>query len=315
MGRPHPFLLYGAFALLTLIWGTTWAVIRVGLVGIPPFTGVALRFSIAAAILFALSPLLGVRYGRTVWEKRLWIINALCTFCISYGVVYWAEQWIPSWLASVLFATFPLFVALFAHFSLASERLSLLSIAGIVIGFGGVAVIFSEDFEAKFAAEFARPEGPGVLAAASIMLVSPFVCAIAEVAIKKWGKGAHPVSLTAVPMALTAVVMGTVAALAERERTLVFDLPSVSALLYLSILGSAVTFSLLYWLLIHMSATGVSLMAYLIPVVAVFTGTVFLDEPLTLRILAGAVLVIGGVALAGQARRLARPPTPPETGT
>jgi drug/metabolite transporter (DMT)-like permease len=310
VARPHPFLLYGAFALLTVIWGTTWAMIRVGLVGIPPFTGVALRFAIAAAILFALSPVLGVKYGRTVWEKRLWIINAICTFCISYGVVYWAEQWIPSWLASVLFATFPLFVAIMAHFALAEERLSLLSVAGIVIGFGGVAVIFSEDFEAKFAAEFARPDGPGVLLAASVMLVSPFVCAIAEVAIKKWGQGAHPVSLTAVPMAITAVVMGTVAALAERERDLVFDIPSVSALLYLAILGSAVTFSLLYWLLIHMSATGVSLMAYLIPVVAVVTGTVFLDEPLTLRILAGAALVIGGVALAGQARRLARPRNP-----
>jgi drug/metabolite transporter (DMT)-like permease len=314
MARPPSFLLYGAFALLTIIWGTTWAVIRVGLVGIPPFTGVALRFAIAAAILFALSPVLGVRYGRTVWEKRLWIINAICTFCISYGVVYWAEQWIPSWLASVLFATFPLFVALMAHFSLADERLSLLSVAGIVIGFGGVAVIFSEDFETEFTAEFARPEGPGVLVAAAMMLISPFVCAIAEVAIKKWGRGAHPVSLTAVPMALAAVVMGAVAALAEHERELVFDLPSVSALLYLSILGSAVTFSLLYWLLIHMSATGVSLMAYLIPVVAVVTGTVLLGEPLTLRILAGAALVIGGVALAGQARRLARPQNP-GTGT
>jgi drug/metabolite transporter (DMT)-like permease len=147
------------------------------------------------------------------------------------------------------------------------------------------------------------------------MLVSPFVCAIAEVAIKKWGQGAHPVSLTAMPMAMTVVIMGAVAALAERERTLVFDTTSVSALLYLSIFGSALTFSLLYWLLIHMSATGVSLMAYLIPVVAVFTGTVFLGERLTLRILAGSALVIAGVALAGQARRLARrPPLPPGGG-
>ncbi len=85
-------------AVLILIWGTTWAAIRIGLEGIPPFTGVALRFSIAAVILFAASPLLGVRYLRSRHEPWLWVANGLLSFCISYGVVYWAEQWVPSGL-------------------------------------------------------------------------------------------------------------------------------------------------------------------------------------------------------------------------
>jgi drug/metabolite transporter (DMT)-like permease len=78
----------------------------------------------------------------------------------------------------------------------------------------------------------------------------------------------------------------------------VFDPRSVSALMYLAIAGSAVTFSIYYWLLRHIAATRLSLITYGIPVVAVFLGTVFLDEPLTARMVAGGALVLFGVGFA-----------------
>lgn len=92
MRRPGPFLISGAFLLLTVIWGTTWAAIRIGLEGIPPFTGVALRFSIAAVMLYALGRAMGVEFGRKKHEVFLWFVNGLLAFSASYGVVYWAEQ-------------------------------------------------------------------------------------------------------------------------------------------------------------------------------------------------------------------------------
>jgi drug/metabolite transporter (DMT)-like permease len=291
---PGRLAIAGTFALLTLIWGTTWAAIRIGLTGIPPFTGVALRFLVAAAVLFLLSPAMGVRYGWSAVERRLWLINGLLSFCVSYGVVYWSEQWVPSGLASVLFATFPLFVAMLAHFALPAERLTAKAVVGILTGFGGVAVIFSEDFS--------RLGGPRVALASLVMLVSPFVSAVASVTIKKWGRDIHPVSISAVPMAMSAVVMGGIALAVERDRPLRFDAVSVSAMLYLALAGSALTFTLYYWLMRHIPATRLSLIAYSTPVVAVAVGALFMNEPVTARTFAGSALVVLGVALAVHAR-------------
>jgi len=294
---PRPVII-ATFVLLTLIWGTTWAAIRVGLGGIRPLTGVALRFAIASVILLAMAPLFKVRFGRVPGEKRLWALNAACSFCVSYGIVYWAEQWLPSGLTSVIFATLPLFVALMAHASLPGERLTARSLVGVVAGFGGVAVIFSEDFSALV--------GPMAGTASVVLLISPLLSAVASVAIKKWGREIHPISISAVPMGIAAGVMGALALALERDTPPVFDAVSVGALLYLAVMGSAVTFSLYFWLLAHVAATRMSLIAYTAPVVAVCVGALAFDEPLTWRIVTGSVMVIGGVALAVHRRNEGR---------
>jgi drug/metabolite transporter (DMT)-like permease len=293
--RPSRLVTYASLSLLVLIWGTTWAAIRVGLAGIPPLAGVAIRFGLAAAVLLLLTPFFGVRLGRDPMERRLWVANAALTFCISYGILYWAEQWVPSGLAAVLFATFPLMVALFAHLLLPGERLTPAGSVGILVGFAGVAVIFSEDFS--------RLGGPHVGKAAALLLLSPFTSALGAVSVKRWGKEVHPLSITAVPMAITALAMGGMAALFERGRPFVLDRPALLAVLYLALVGSAVSFTLYFWLLARLPATALSLINYIIPVVAVAVGTLWLHEPLTARIVAGAALVIVGVALALRARR------------
>lgn len=261
-----------------------------GLRGIPPITGVALRFAIAAAVLLALVPLFGVKLGRGPTERRLWLANAVFTFAIPYGVLYWAEQWVPSGLASVLFATYPLLVAVLAHLFLAGERLTARSIAGLLVGFAGIAVIFSEDFQALGGSQVAK--------AAAILLISPLCAAVGSVAVKRWGSGVHPISVSAVPMAITAVLMGGLSRLVESGRALTFDTPSVVALLYLAVVGSALPFTLFFWLLKHQTATAVSLINYATPVIAVAVGTLFLDEPFTARMVLGTVLVLVGVGVA-----------------
>ena len=95
MGSTGRGRLIGGFLLLTLIWGTTWAAIRVGLQGVPPFTGVAVRFTIAGALLLALAFALRVPLGRGRYEKALWLANGVLSFCLSYPIVYWSEQGYP----------------------------------------------------------------------------------------------------------------------------------------------------------------------------------------------------------------------------
>jgi drug/metabolite transporter (DMT)-like permease len=272
-----------------VIWGTTWSVIQVGLEGIPPFTGVSVRFAISGALLLGLAYARGIRLGASRRERHLWWINGSMSFAVAYGVVYWAEQWVPSGLAAVLFAVYPLFVAILAHFVLPAEPLKLREVLGVLIGFGGVGVIFSEDLAAL--------GGPQVAVGALVMLLSPLASAGGSVAVKRWGGDIHPFSLAAVPMLVASAVTAVPAVGLERGREISLDAVSVGALLYLAIVGSAVTFSLYFWLLSHLPAKRLALIAYVIPIIAVGVG-VARGEPLTLRMLIGAAGVVAGVAIA-----------------
>ena len=293
--KPNRLLTIAALAALILIWGTTWAAIRVSLEGFPPITGVALRFAVAAAALLALVPLFGVKLGRSRTERWLWLANGLLTFAIPYSVLYWAEQWVPSGLAAVLYATYPLMLALIAQALLPEERLTLSKITGVLIGFAGVAVIFSEDFHAL--------GGSRVLAAAAVLLISPLCAALGSALVKRWGQGVHPLSIAAMPMLITAVLTGALSRLVESGQEVTFGTAPVLAILYLAIMGSAVTFTLYFWLLKHQTATAMGLITYAIPVIAVTVGTLFFDEPFTLRIVVGAALVLVGVSVAVRKRR------------
>jgi drug/metabolite transporter (DMT)-like permease len=295
MSTPGPLLKAATLGFLTLVWGTTWAAITISLRGIPPFTGVALRFAIAAVLLTAYARFMGTPLAATnTRDRRLRILHALLTFCGSYGVVFWAEQWVPSGLASVLFATFPLLVAVMAHFALPAERMTVQVLVGIALGFAGIAIIFAEDFELL--------GGSMVAVASVVMLLSPLVAAFVSVAVKRWGSGMHPVPFNAVAMVLAAGIMGVVAALVERHRPLVLDPGPLAALLYMAIAGTAITFPLYFWLLEHMEARQVALIGYGTPVVALFLGAVFMDEPMTVRTWVGSEMVVVGVAAASHTR-------------
>jgi drug/metabolite transporter (DMT)-like permease len=277
-------------ALLVGIWGTTWAAIRIGLEGIPPLTGVALRFGLAGVLLWVTALALGLRGERLRAPLWLWAAHGLLTFGASYGLVYWAEQWVPSGLAAVLFATFPLFVAVLAHFTLDGERLRPGAALGLAIGFAGVAVVFSEDFDALV--------GPRVAFAGAVMLLAPLSSALSQVVVKRWGAAIHPVPLNAGAMVLAAAAVGVLAAVVEHDRSVRFTPATVGSLLYLAVVGTAVTFTLYFWLLRHMQATTLSLIAYTIPLVALAVGAAVFGEPVTGRVLVGAALVIGGTTLA-----------------
>ncbi len=235
-----------------------------------------------------------VRLGAERHEKTLWLVNGVLFFSVSYGVVYWSEQYVPSGLASILFATFPLLVTLFAHVLLPGEPLRPRAGAGAVVAFVGIMVIFSEDL--------AKLGGPRTGTAAAVLLLSPLVSSISSVFVKKWGARIHPISLAAIPMAIATVVMTGMALLFERGRPIAWTRASIGSLAYLALFGSALTFTLYYWLLRHVPASRVALIAYATPVIAVVIGVVFLHEPLTSRLLFGGALVVSGVAFSARSR-------------
>jgi drug/metabolite transporter (DMT)-like permease len=290
--RPSPAVAGSIIFLLILIWGSTWAAIRIGLEGVPPFTSLFLRFAIASLALLALAPRVGAKLSGGKREWKLWIASGLLTFGVSYGVIYWGEQWVPSALASILFATFPLFVAGMARFLLPGETLSARSVAGIVLGFIGVGIIFSEDLQ--------QLGGPKVALFSGVMLLSPFTSALGNVLVKRYGKNIHPLTVTVIPMMIGGAIMGILAALLEHDLPRRFDAVSVGCILYLALFGTALSFTLYFWLLSHLPATKLSLITYGTPVVAVVLGDLLLGENITPRVLVGAGTVIAGVFLAGR---------------
>ena len=290
--RPSHLLIGGALALLIVVWGSTWSVITVLLEGFPPLTGVAVRFTLAAMLLLVLARVRGVPLGKLRRERWLWLVQAVATLGIPYCVVFWAEQWVPSGLVAVLFATLPLFVIPVARILLPEERLHRGAIVGIAIGFSGVAVIFSEDFHVL---------GGGRIAfAAGLVLLAPFTAAIGQVTAKRWGQGIHSFSMTAVPMAIVGVGVGVLAAFVERGQGIDLAPRPIAAMVYLVLAGSILTFTVFYWVLQHLTSIQMSLITYAIPVVAVLIGTLLLGESLTPRILGGAVLVLSGVVFAAR---------------
>lgn len=292
-------------AVLVVIWGTTWAAIRISLEGFPPLTGLAMRFAIATVILASVSRFLGIRHQPSPRRWAIWVTQATLAFCVAFGIVYWGEQWVPSGLTSVLFSTMPLFVVLFAFVSLPEERLGAWGILGMVMGFGGVAVIFSDDLSAL--------GGPMVQKAAALMLLAPICSAVVQVVVKRWGKGIHALSLAVMPLAIATLILTPTAWYLEGHLGWGWHLKPTLAMLYLAIFGTSVTFGLYYWLLQQASATATSLITYCTPIFAVALGTTLFDEPLTLRIVLGSLLVLSGVGMA--LRRPAKTQQSPATET
>jgi len=271
---------------LCIVWGATWVVIKIGLGEAPPFYGAAFRFLFAAMIL-----------GLMVWAGRrrisrsrrtlFWVyLSGLFMYFGSYAAVYWAEQYINAALAAIIFASFPFFVAIGAHFYLPDERLSMLKIVGLIIGFSGIVVIFSGGLSAP---------DPGAWWAMVVMLMSPFASAVASIVVKKHLTKEDPVVLNFLQMTAGVVVLFALASLNENFGDFRWTMVSIAAVAFLSIFGSAFTFVTYYHLLKTMEATKLSLIAFVTPIVAALLGWLILGETPTLATVAGAILVFFGI--------------------
>ncbi|CAN5334605.1 EamA family transporter [soil metagenome] len=280
--------------LLCLIWGSTWLAIKIGLEGLPPFFGAAVRFASAAAILLALARVRKVPFPRSRRAHAGLLGLGLSSFWLSYGIVYWAEQYLTSGLTAVLFATLPLFTLLFAHGLIPAERITLRSAAGVVVGFLGVVVVFQSDLR------LAHPMAP---TAAAAVLLSPLASALGAVGIKRWAIHIHPYHLTILPMTYGAIGLFATSLFLEDAAAAEWSAAAIGSVLYLAIFGSVVAFVVYYTLLRQVAVTTLNLMSYVFPIVAVILGYLILGERLGPFALAGAALILIGIALATWRRR------------
>ena len=120
------------YALMCLIWGSTWLVIHIGSVaGLPPFTGASLRFGLAALLMWIWLLTSGAELPKTQNEWRAIVVIGFLSNGVSFAIAYWASQFLPSGLSSVIFGTMPLWTAIFSHWAFETERMSAARIIGI----------------------------------------------------------------------------------------------------------------------------------------------------------------------------------------
>ena len=275
------------FAVITLIWGSTWLAIKIGLVGVPPFLGAGLRFLLSALIVGAM--LLGRRKSlRLTRADRICVLSlGIPVFWVNYGSVYWAEQYISSGLTAVLFATMPLMTALLSRFWARTEELSARKVAGILVGVAGTVLLFWPDERLRL---------QQVLGMAATLLAA--LCAsINLVTLKQYGGQSDRDVLNFLGMGLGSALLLLTSAVVE-PWTVEWTTSNVLAMLYLAVFGSVVAFSAYYALIKLVDATIVSLSTLVIPVVALILGGVFLGETAGPTAAAGIVTILAGVAVA-----------------
>lgn len=279
---------------MSLIWGSTWIVIQVGLHDLPPFTGLAARFGIAALGFIVLARFLGPREGGKAPPRLLALVLGTLYFTGSYTIVYWSEQYLPSALASLLFASYPLMLAVVSHFALRGERLRAIQFGGLAIGFVGVAFLLLADVPKL---------GPEALVPAFVMLGSPFVVTLGTIYVKRHGTGVSSLALNRDGMLVSFLEVAILAAVVERDSAVRITWPAVASVLYLAIFGTVVTFGIYFWLLRTAPANLLALVSYLTPAIAVFLGMVVGDEPITRSTLLGAALIFVGMYFASRRKR------------
>ncbi|MBI3565735.1 MAG: EamA family transporter [Elusimicrobia bacterium] len=279
-----PFL----YLLISLIWGSTWLVIKIGLVGVPPFLGAGLRFALASVVLFAILRARGTRIAVDRDGMIAVLSCGLLSFTVSYACVYWSEQYISSGLTAVLYCLMPLSTSLLSRFWTRSETLTLRKVGGILIATAGTVVLF------RPAAATTRAE----LAGMAVALLSVLGASVNLVSVKKYAKHLDVVTMNALGMTIGAVCLLLLSAAVERGATVVWTRANVGAIVYLSLAGSVVTFLSYYSLIKVMEASRLSLITLIIPIVALFLGRVFLGEALPPGAWAGMGGILAGVAIA-----------------
>jgi drug/metabolite transporter (DMT)-like permease len=304
-------LVIAAFAAVYLIWGSTYLGIKYAIETIPPFMMVSIRFFIAGSLLLIWCLL----KGESLPNLKSLGINSACGILMLFignASVTWIEQYLPSGLAAIIVATVPLWFVLLDKRQWAYHFSNKLIIAGLLIGFAGVLVLF-------------WGKGAVAITGDKMKLISFFVLILGSIGwtigslISKYKKTEGSTSVkVAVQMLSAGAVAFFVSLFAEKDK---FNVHNISAesmwgLIYLIIMGSLVAFMAYIWLLSVRSASVVGTYAYVNPIVAVFLGWLMVNEPMGAQQIIALAIILAGVVLVNLAKdKLPEKPTAQDKGT
>ncbi len=292
---------WAALAVVYVVWGSTYLGILYAIDSIPVFLSMGVRFVLAGGLLYVWAvrrgDVTGDRVGRRQWVSAL-VVGGLL-FVGGNSLVAWSETRVDTGIAALLIAAVPLWMALFDR-AANGQRLSRPALIGLLVGFGGVALL-------------AWPSGPSRIDAlgAAALLVSGGAWAAGSLVARRAPLPRRPLVSSGMQMLVGGMLLMLLAG-ASGELTEVghVSLKSLLAMVYLIVIGSWLAFSAYSWLLQVAPMSVVSTYAYVNPVVAVFLGWAVLSEPLSLRTVVAGVVILGAVALIVTPARCRPSPVP-----
>lgn len=275
-----------AFFAIYVLWGTTFLAIRVAVEEMPPLFAAGARFFAAGVVLYGFMRLRGNEKPTAIQWRNLAIMGLLM-FVAEYGPLFWAEKYVPSGVVSVLAATLPIITLVLEMIVLRQQQMRPMVVAATLVGFAGVAVLLLPNGRQHF----------GLLPCLAI-LAGATTWSLGSVLTRSMDlPKSRPLTAGAAMMLGGAALLAISAGFGEMHPFPHISLRGGLALLYLIVFGSLVAFTAFVWLLAHMPATRVASHAYVNPIVAVALGYFAAGEVVTMRMLAGTVLVLTSVFL------------------
>jgi drug/metabolite transporter (DMT)-like permease len=274
------------YIFICLIWGSTWMAIRLGLDSLTPFISAGLRFFMAALLIFIVIKLTGSSLQTDLKSIKIYFFMGFTSFVIPFWLVYWAEQYIPSGLTSVIFGMFPFSVFIFSLLILSSEEVDKYKFISILLGFLGIAIIFWDGLNVDTENHFL-----GLIA----VLGSAVLQGLVAVVIKKWGGYLNPFSMNGPPLLIAGVVMIILAFVFEDYSKWDFNQKAIASISYLAVFGTILAFTTYFWLLKRINAVILSLSSFITPIIALILGWIVLNEKLSDKVLVGTLFVLMGI--------------------
>jgi drug/metabolite transporter (DMT)-like permease len=278
-----------AFAIIYFVWGSTFLAIRIGVHDVPPLVLAAMRFFVAGLVLYVWM----LARGEPSPTARQWkSVSLLATliFVGDYGLVFWAEQRVPSGITAVMLATIPAFMTLSEIVFLRTQKITIQLGAALLIGTAGVVALMSPGLSLNGAPIDRMGAAALILASFSWSIASMLTRRLPLPSSKTMSSGAQMLA-GGVFLTLTAMLFGE---FRNFHPSTVSRLAWLS-LLYLIVAGSIIAFTAYVWLIHHQSPTKVGTYAYVNPVVAVLIGYFFGGETLGLRTIIGTILILVSV--------------------
>jgi drug/metabolite transporter (DMT)-like permease len=284
-----------AFAIIYFVWGSTFLAIRVGVHEVPPFLLAAMRFLVAGLVLYGWM----IGQGEPSPSSRQWqsaFLLAFLIFVLDYGLLFWAEQRVPSGIAAVMMATIPVFMVVAEIVILRTQRLTVRLAVALLTGFGGVAVLMIGSLSLGTLGTLggAPIDTRGALAlvfgAISWSVASSLSRKLPLPSSKVMSSGAQMLA-GGVMLALSAGALGEF----HSFHPSTVSLKAWLSLLYLIVAGSIVGFTAYVWLIHHESPTKVGTYAYVNPLVAVLLGYFLAGEAIGLRTVLGTLSILVSV--------------------
>jgi len=277
------------YAVLCFIWGTTWIILKKSLVdGTPPFFGSGFRFFFGGIVLWGI-----ILYKRdfpsfTAIPLQLYVQFGILNLTICYGLTYWATQFIYSSLSALIWAGFPLCVAVFSYFMLPNEVFTKKKITSLLLGTIGALLILREGLNFK---------GDQVVIGILMVVFAVIIAGYPNVYLKRYANAVTSLHLNAVSQLIAGITLLIISFIFESDQIMVWSNFNIFALAYLTIFGSLIAWYIYFWLFPHISMSQISYIAFFPPVLASILGWIFLDEKLSILAIIGGGFVIFGAVL------------------